>query len=27
MPFEPIVPEGHDLGTSHEVDGAVKEHF
>ena len=27
MPFEPIIPEGHHLGTSHEVDGAVKGHL
>lgn len=27
MPYEPIVPEGHHLGTSHEVDGAVTGHL
>ena len=27
MPFEPIIPKGHHLGTSHEVDGAVKGHI
>ena len=27
MPYEPIIPKGHHLGTSHEVDGAVKGHI
>lgn len=27
MPYEPIVPEGHHLGTSHQVDDAVTGHL
>lgn len=27
MPYQPIIPKGHHLGTSHEVDGAVKGHI
>ena len=27
MPYEPIIPKGHHLGTSHEADGAVKGHI